>query len=367
MTAVQATHIIVQGAPDVPTVLASVPVNAGPTNTEQERIAVQTERPQPASRLQTIPQLQTLTLFCDHPLLLDCGQPVSNVRVAYHSYGTPDPHATLVTHALTGTSAVHDWWPALFGKERALNPARQFIVCSNVLGGCAGSSGPQEFGHLALTLRDMVAVQRELLRELGVSRVTVVGGSMGGMQVYEWLRSYPDLVTRAVVIGALARHSPWATGLNVVARNAIRLAPGGEGLKVARQVATLSYRSPESLALTQAGESRTRPGEAAIASYLEHQGQKLQARFCEHSYCALTEAMDVFALSDAELRTIRTSVLVVGISSDVLYPASEVRAHAALLPNAEYWELDSPHGHDAFLMDAFALDERVRAFLNQAT
>ncbi|WP_424949727.1 homoserine O-acetyltransferase family protein [Deinococcus sp.] len=314
------------------------------------------------------PPLQTVILFRDHPLLLDCGRPVSNVRVAYHAYGQPRPDAVLVTHALTGTSALHEWWPTLFGPGRAFDPERQFIVCSNVLGGCAGSSGPAELapdmgGDAPLSLRDMVAVQRELLHFLGVRRVSVVGGSMGGMQVYEWLRSYPDLVSRAVVIGAPARHSPWATGLNVVARNAIRLAPGGEGLKVARQMATLSYRSPESFALTQSGESRARPGQAAIASYLEYQGEKLQARFCERSYCVLTEAMDVFALSDAELRAIRTPVLVVGISSDVLYPAAEVRAHAALLPNAEYWELESPHGHDAFLMDAETLETRVREFL----
>ncbi|WP_407538414.1 alpha/beta fold hydrolase family protein [Deinococcus radiomollis] len=310
------------------------------------------------------PRLQTVILFRDHPLLLDCGRPVSNVRVAYHSYGEARPEAVLVTHALTGTSAVHEWWPALFGAGKAFDPERDYVVCSNVLGGCAGSSGPAELDDASLTLRDMVAVQCELLRVLGVKRVTVVGGSMGGMQVYEWLRSYPDLVARAVVVGAPARHSPWATGLNVVARNAIRLSPGGEGLKVARQLAMLSYRSPESLAQTQSGESLVRPGTPAIASYLAYQGEKLQARFCERSYCALTEAMDAFALSDAELRAIRTPVLVVGISSDVLYPVAEVQAHAALLPNAEYWELDSTHGHDAFLMDAAGLNTRVREFLN---
>ena len=319
--------------------------------------------PLPSAERCLPPAVQTVTLFREHPLLLDCGQPVSNVRAAYHTYGEPGHHALLVAHALTGTSAVHEWWPALFGPGRALDPAHSFIVCSNVLGGCAGSSGPAELGGAALTLRDMVAVQRDLLRHLGASRVTVIGGSMGGMQVYEWLRSYPDLVERAVIIGAPARHSPWATGLNVVARNAIRLAPGGEGLKVARQMAMLSYRSPDSFALTQAGESLVRPGTPAIASYLEYQGEKLQARFCEHSYCALTEAMDRFALTGDELRSVRTPTLVVGISSDVLYPPAEVQAHAALLPNAEYWELGSPHGHDAFLMDAAALDEKVRGFL----
>ncbi|WP_425147109.1 homoserine O-acetyltransferase family protein [Deinococcus sp.] len=309
------------------------------------------------------PRLQTVTLFRDHPLLLDCGRPLSSVRVAYHAYGVPSPEAVLVTHALTGTSALHEWWPALFGPERALDPQRSYIVCSNVLGGCAGTAGPAELEGAPLTLRDMVAVQRELLRVLGVRRVTVIGGSMGGMQVYEWLRSYPDLVERAVIVGAPARHSPWAVGLNTAQRNAIRLAPGGEGLKVARQIAMLSYRSPASFEQTQAGESRRTPGTPAIASYLAYQGEKLAERFCEESYCTLTEAMDSFALSDDDLRAIRPPVLAVGISSDVLYPSAEVRAQAALLPNAQYWELESIHGHDAFLMDAATLETRVRDFL----
>jgi homoserine O-acetyltransferase/O-succinyltransferase len=332
------------------------------TSTSVPPVGEVAEEPTPPSP--TAARVQTVTLFREHPLLLDCGQPVSNVRVAYHTYGEPRPEATLVAHALTGTSAVHEWWGAVFGPGRALDPATAYIVCSNVLGGCAGTTQATELGGAALTLRDMAAVQRELLRFLGVSRVSVVGGSMGGMQVYEWLRSYPDLVRRAVIVGAPARHSPWAVGLNVVARGAVRLAPGGEGLKLARQIAMLSYRSPDSLAQTQAGESRQRPGSPAVESYLERQGEKLQARFCEHSYCALTEAMDRFALSDDELRAVRVPVLVVGISSDVLYPVAEVRSAADLLPNAEYWQLDSPHGHDAFLMDAEDLNSRMRDFLN---
>lgn len=305
----------------------------------------------------------SVVLFRDTPLLLDSGQVVSDVRVAYHAYGTPRREAVLVMHALTGDSAVHRWWPGLFGTGQALDPGRDFVVCSNVLGGCAGSSGPAEIGTEQLTLRDMVRLQRELLRHLGVERVSVVGGSMGGMQAYAWLNTFPDLVTKAVIIGAPARHSPWATGLNTAARNAILAAPGGAGLQVARQIAMLSYRSPQSFAQTQAGPSARRPGQAAISTYLEYQGQKLADRFCERSYLALTNAMDRFQLTDAELGLMQTRTLVVGISSDQLYPAWEVSEQAGRLPNAAYWELDSPHGHDAFLMDAAALNERVKAFL----
>lgn len=311
--------------------------------------------------------LRTVTLFRNAPLLLDCGQPMNDVRVAYHTYGTPQSSATVVLHALTGTSAVHDWWPDFLGEGLPLDPTTDYIVCANVLGGCAGSTGPAELplvnGRSApLTLRDMARVGRELLTHLGVQSVRVIGSSMGGMLAYAWLLECPDLVERAVIIGAPARHSPWAIGWNTAARNAIRAAPGGEGLKVARQIAMLSYRSPGSFQVTQQGQRR--PGVPAIASYLEHQGEKLLARFCERTYCTLTEAMDTFQPTDAELRCIQAPVLAVGISSDVLYPAAEVQAAAAILPRGTYWELDSIHGHDAFLMDPQALPEQVRAFLH---
>nr|WP_221269849.1 alpha/beta fold hydrolase family protein [Deinococcus budaensis] len=315
------------------------------------------------------PQPQTARLFRDSPLLLDGGQAVTDLRVAYHTYGTPQEHAVLVLHALTGTSALHEWWPDFLGEGRPFDPARDFIVCANVLGGCAGSSGPAELPQLngedaPLTLPDLARVGRALLEQLGVRRVTVVGASMGGMLAYAWLLECPDLVDRAVIVGAPARHSPWAIGLNTAARSAIRAAPGGEGLKVARQLAMLSYRSPESFARTQPGWGARRPGVPAITTYLEHQGEKLASRFCERSYLALTAAMDRFQPGDAELRGIRVPVLVVGISSDVLYPASEVGAYAALLPRGQYRELESVHGHDAFLIDSQALPEWVDGFLH---
>nr|WP_165795338.1 alpha/beta fold hydrolase family protein [Deinococcus koreensis] len=305
---------------------------------------------------------QTVTLFRRDPLLLDSGHALSDIQVAYHTYGEPRPDATLVLHALTGSSAVHEWWPEFLGRGRPLDPTRDYVVCANVLGGCAGTTSAADLQGTPLTLHDMVRVGRALLEHLGVRRVRVIGSSMGGLLAYAWLLDCPDLVERAVVIGAPARHSPWAIGLNSAARAAIRAAPGGEGLKVARQIAMLSYRSPESFALTQSG-ARV-PGVPAITSYLDHQGEKLQRRFCEHSYLTLTAAMDAFQPGDAELRRIQTPVLAVGISSDVLYPAAEVRAQAALVPGSTYWELDSVHGHDAFLMDAQDLPDVVGAFLH---
>ncbi|WP_370638547.1 alpha/beta fold hydrolase family protein [Deinococcus sp. 23YEL01] len=342
-----------------------------PASTEADDGAAATDRCQAPRPDQTpaaqTPAAQTARLFRHAPLLLDCGQPVNDVTVTYHTYGTPQPTATLVLHALTGTSAVHEWWPDFLGEGRPLDPTRDYVICANVLGGCAGTTGPADLPRVAgadapLTLRDMARTGRALLEHLGVNRVRIVGASMGGMLAYAWLLECPDLVERAVIIGAPARHSPWAIGLNTAARSAIRAAPGGEGLKVARQIAMLSYRSPDSFAVTQTGQRV--PGVPAITSYLHHHGEKLQARFCERSYVALTGAMDAFQPTDQELRTIQTPTLVVGISSDVLYPPTEVRAGAALLPRAHYHELDSIHGHDAFLMDPGPLPTLVSAFLS---
>ncbi len=324
----------------------------------------QAEAPQDSLPERCPPRKQTVTLFKKDPLLLDAGRRLSNVRVAYHTYGAPHDEAILVLHALTGNSAIHEWWPEFLGEGRPLDPTQEYIICSNVLGGCAGSTGPSELDDTPLTLRDMARVGRELLNHLGVKRVKVIGASMGGMLAYAWLLECPDLVERAVIIGAPARHSPWAIGLNTAARNAIKAAPGGEGLKVARQIAMLSYRSPESFAATQSGQrATTTKSQPAISSYLEYQGEKLMARFCERSYVALTGAMDTFQPSDFELDSIKAKVLVVGISSDVLYPATEVKAYAHQLSGAHYWELNSIHGHDAFLMDAQELPQQVKSFL----
>lgn len=303
----------------------------------------------------------TATLFQNELLLLDNGRAVSDVRLAYHTYGTPQPEATLVLHALTGTSAVHEWWPDFLGEGKVLDPTHEYIICANVLGGCAGSSSAEELGSGSLTMTDMARAGRALLEHLGVRRVKIVGASMGGLLTYAWLLECPDLIERAVIIGAPARHSPWAIGLNTAARSAIALAGHGEGLKVARQFAMLSYRSPESFAQTQSGERSA--GIPAITSYLHYQGEKLAARFCEKSYCTITAAMDAFQPSDEALCAIGVPVQVVGISSDLLYPAAEVRHYAELLPRGQYWELESIHGHDAFLMDSGDLGDVVAAFL----
>ncbi|PYE54916.1 homoserine O-acetyltransferase family protein [Deinococcus yavapaiensis] len=307
---------------------------------------------------------QTALLFRDRPLTLDSGAQVRNLRVAYRTWGSLSPakdNAVLILHALTGDANADVWWPALLREGGALDPNRSFLVCANVVGGSAGSTSAAELGH-DLTIRDMVRVQAELLDLLGVDKVTVIGGSMGGMLALSFVTQYPDRTERAVIVGAPQRQSAWAAGFNHAKRAAIALDPE-RGLEIARMFAMLTYRSPLSLELSQSGESPCTPGARAIDTYLDHQGEKLRRRFDSASYVCLTKAMDAFDVPDAALRRNEVPTLVVGISSDELYPASEVRLLAAKLGESTYWELQSPHGHDAFLIDADNLARRVKSFL----
>lgn len=318
------------------------------------------------------------------PLLLDSGETLAPVRVAFTTVGHLNErrdNAVLVCHALTGTavaSGPDGWWRDLIGPGRVLDPQRDFIVCSNVLGGCAGTTGPasvnpetgEAYGGAfpRVTIHDMVRVQAALLDHLGVKTLALaIGGSMGGLQVLEWLRTFPDRVSAATVVGSPARHSAWALAYNHLARLALTGggsgAPNAEGMRLARAIATVSYRSPFSLDWVQGrAPSPSDPARRGIETYLEHQGDRLVERFDPVSYLRIIDAMDDFDLTDDQAARVTAPVLCVGISSDQLYPATDVQALASSLPRGEYWELSSPHGHDAFLVEARRLERRVKAF-----
>jgi homoserine O-acetyltransferase len=332
------------------------------------------------------------TLRIEGPFRLESGAELPEVEIAWQSWGELDPvggNAVLVCHALTGSPAVDAWWPGLFGPGRTLDPRRDFILCANVLGGCYGSTGPasrrpggERWGadFPAISIRDMVRLQARLLEELGIERLRlVIGGSMGGMLALEWPLLYPDKVDAVAAIATSARHSAWCIGISEAQRQAIFADPawqGGRyeeseppaaGLAAARAVAMVSYRSRQSFEQRFArDEGQVR--DFAVESYLAHQGKKLVERFDAGSYVTLTRAMDSHDLGRgrggvrAALGGIAQPVLVVAITSDVLYPPAEQEELAGLLPHGELAYLDSPHGHDAFLIDADLLDPIVRSF-----
>ena len=302
-----------------------------------------------------------------------------SVRIAASFYGR-DPHAAptiLVCHALTGSSRVDQWWGEVLGPGRLLDTDRYCIACTNVLGGCYGSTGPSTEAKdgspwsdrfPVVTVGDMVRAQYEALRLLGIERIhAVIGGSLGGQQALEWGRAFPDAVRGVVAIGATGRLSPLGIGLNHIAREAIKQSAGG--LRVARMIGMLSYKSA-ALLWQRHGRRRDRGGADPSGSlgarfdvegYLDHQGEKLAARMDPLSYSYLTKAMDLYDLDPSGWHV---PALLVGIGSDWLYPPAEVEATAASLGSvARFALLRSDHGHDGFLADAAQLGAIVEPFL----
>lgn len=362
---------------------------------------------------------QTLTL--SHFPLSD-GSSLAPVTLAYETWGTLAPSAdnvVLVCHALTGSAHACDleapddpragWWNPLIGPGRLFDTRRYFVICSNVLGGCYGSTGPTS-SHPAdgrpygmrfplIGIPDMVRAQRALLEQLGIRRLAVVaGGSIGGQQALEWAVAYPDFVERVVVLAAGARLSAQGIALNEIGRHAILSDPrwqGGEyppgqgpdnGLAIARMVAMLSYTSADDLETRFGRRPASRPltaptlGDAYdVESYLHYQGVKLVRRFDANTYLILSRAMDRYDMAEgpgrgsdaAALARVRASLLAVGISSDWLFPPAQVRAVAdgirAAGGQARYAEMDSPLGHDAFLKDWTQLEAILRTFLHEET
>lgn len=327
------------------------------------------------------------------PFALECGARLGGVRVAYRTWGDladDGGNAVVVCHALTGSADVDRWWPALLGDGRAFDPRRDFIVSSNVLGGCYGTTGPtslrpgtdRRYGpeFPPVTVRDMVRLQMALLDHLGVRRIKlVIGGSLGAMQVLEWALLDPGRVEAIAPIAVGGRHSAWCIGISEAQRQAIYadglwqggryepMRPPDAGLAAARAIAMTSYRSRASFERRFA-RARRLAGEFTVEAYLRHHGEKLVERFDANTYVGLTRTMDSHDVArdrgtyEDVLRSIRQPALVVGVDSDVLYPVVEQVELAALLPNATFHELHSDNGHDAFLVDAADLEPVVRRF-----
>ena len=330
---------------------------------------------------------KTRLLSLPETLTLEGGSRLQNVKVAVRTWGRLNPagdNGILVCHALTGSADVDDWWGGLLGRGRALDPERDFIVATNVLGGCYGSTGPRPGRTFpSITIRDQVSVQARALEILEVRALDlVIGGSMGGMHALEWGALEPLPVRAVAVIGTPAAHSPWAVGLADAQRQAIRSDPGwnggtydpnhppAQGLAIARMIAMCTYRSFRSFNLRFRREKHPE-GHFQVENYLRYQGRKLGGRFDPNTYLTLTEAMDTHDLArergpmDEVLRSYRPEALIVGIPSDVLYTPEEIRELALGIPQAELAWIDSPHGHDAFLMDQETLNGLVRNFRNR--
>jgi len=354
------------------------------------------------------------------PLKLDSGISLSPFQIAYKTYGRLNAdrsNAILICHALTGdqhVASVHPvtkkngWWETMVGPGKPIDTERYFVICSNVVAGCMGSSGPssidpatgQPYGLTfpVITIRDMVRAQAMLIDHLGIDTLfAVAGGSMGGMQVLQWAQSFPERVFAALPIACATRHSAQNIAFHEVGRQAVMADPEWRhgrytvegtsphrGLAVARMGAHITYMSDAALhrKFGRRFQDRTNPtfsfdADFEVESYLRHQGSSFVERFDANSYLYLTRAMDYFDLAaehDGVLanafRNSPTRFCVVSFTSDWLFPTSESRAivHALNAAGARvsFAEIVTDKGHDAFLLDEPELFAIIRGFLDGA-
>ena len=330
------------------------------------------------------------------PFTTELGGLLPSVRVAYRTWGTLNSrkdNVVLICQALTGSADADAWWDGMFSRGGAFDESTDFIICTNVLGSCYGTTGPISVNPLTgshygpafplITIRDMVHVQRLLLAGLGIERVKlVVGASLGGMQVLEWGFLYPDVVQALMPMGASGRHSSWCIGQSEAQRQAIYADrdwndgwyqeghPPGKGLAAARMMAMCTYRSFENFQ-SRFGREVQEGSTFKVESYLRHQGRKLVERFDANTYITLTKAMDLHDLSrgrgeyEEVLRSMLLPVEILSINSDILYPKEEQEELARLMPNSSILYLEEPYGHDAFLIDGATVSGMVRNFLDR--
>jgi homoserine O-acetyltransferase len=359
----------------------------------------------------------------DRPFALDTGVALRDVTVAYETWGELDDRATnavLICHAWTGDSHAagpggrghpsEGWWDDVVGPGKAIDTDRWFVVCANVLGGCQGSTGPaslhpddgKPYGSRfpVVTVRDMVRAQARLANHLGIEVWhSVIGGSMGGMQVLEWAITFPQRVRSIIPIATCAQATAQQIAWGAIGRRSIQLDPawnGGDyydaepghgpaqGLAVARMVAQVTFRS-DNIFTDRFGRE---PADGAqlngrldlwqrfeVERYLDHHGDKLIRRFDTNSYLIIGKAMDLHDVGrgrgglKSAMARIRVPTLTMGIWSDMLYPSYQQQQIAELLrangTPSEYIEIDSPHGHDAFLINFELVGEPISRFLDQ--
>lgn len=325
------------------------------------------------------------------PVVLESGAILPEVRIQYSTLGernADDSNIIWICHALTANSDVESWWPGLVGSDYLFNPVEHFVICANILSSCYGTTGPTEtnpetntpyfLSFPIVTIRDMVMIHDILREHLGIYSVhTLIGGSLGGQQAMEWAIQKPEYFKHLILLSTNAFHSPWGIAFNESQRMAIDMDPtwrnrsldaGREGLKTARAIAMLSYRSYETYVETQSEEDSSKTDDYRATTYQHYQGDKLVKRFNCHSYWYLSKAMDSHhvgrnrkSVIDA-LGAITAKTIVIGISSDILFPVCEQEFLAQHIPNAQYVCIDSLYGHDGFLTEIDKLDVVIKEF-----
>ena len=340
--------------------------------------------------------MSTTKFIYTNKFKFESGAEISGLEIAYQTFGTLNArkdNVVWVCHALTANSDVCDWWNGLFGEDDLFNPKDYFIVCANILGShygttCPLSINPQTnqpyyLSFPTFNVRDMAAIQKLLADHLEINEISLlIGGSLGGQQAVEWAITEPARIKKLILMATNAIHSPWGIAFNESQRLAISSDPsfyenipdgGSKGLKAARSIALLSYRNYQTYGISQKEDTTEKTDEFKASSYQNYQGDKLVKRFNAYSYWYLSKAMDSHnvgrnrgSVADA-LKRIEAKTLVIGISSDLLFPPAEQQFLAEKIPGAEYLEIDSFYGHDGFLIETGILTYEIIKFLKSSS
>ncbi len=323
---------------------------------------------------------------------LESGKKLRGVEIAYQTYGklnAKKDNVIWACHALTANSDVLDWWKGLFGNNSLFNPKEHFIICANIIGSHYGTTNPLSTNPVTgqpyylsfpeFTVRDMVKAHGLLADHLGVHQVKVlIGGSLGGQQALEWSIIEPGKFENLILVATNAVHSPWGIAFNESQRLAITTdrtfyanKPDGglKGLKVARSIALLSYRTYEAYAATQLETVNDKTTDFRASSYQAYQGEKLCKRFNAYSYWYLSKAMDSHNVGRGRksiagaLAGVKANTLVIGVENDVLFPVSEQQFISNHIKDAEFQQINSAYGHDGFLIETDTLTKLIGNFL----
>lgn len=336
------------------------------------------------------------TLKYKLPFKTETGAILPSVEIAYNTWGKLNDDADNVIwicHALTANSDVESWWPGMVGSGLLFDPDKYFIVCANVLGSCYGTTGPASINPQSgkqwlnefplITVRDLVNVHEVLRKHLGISEIhTIIGASIGGYQALEYSIMFPDLIHRLILLASGAKQTPWALAFSESMRLAMQADQtftsgepdgGKKGLKAARSIALISYRTMNAYNKTQNEEDNEKLTGFKAASYQAYQGDKLVNRFNPYSYWCLTCLSDTHNIGRGRgsiiiaLKSINAKVLCVGIKSDILFPTDDQKFITAHTKGAEYIEIDSFYGHDGFLIETEVVTDVVRKFWNKTS
>jgi homoserine O-acetyltransferase len=333
--------------------------------------------------------METLKYY--HSFKTETGAELPEIEIAYNTWGklnSAGDNVIWICHALTANSDVESWWPGMVGSGLLFDPDKYLIVCANVLGGCYGTTGPATVNKLTgkpwlrdfplITIRDLVNVHEILRKHLSIKKIhTIIGASIGGYQALEYSIMFPDLIERLVVLASGAKQTPWALAFSESMRLALEADQtfvagepdgGKKGLKAARSIALISYRTMSAYNQTQQEDNDEKLSSFKASSYQAYQGEKLVNRFNPYSYWTITNLSDTHNIGRGRggvinaLNSIKADVICVGIKSDMLFPTDDQKFIASHAKKAEYVEMDSFYGHDGFLIETEKVTGIIRSF-----